>query len=300
MNKDGQDFDWGLAKAFLATVTEGSLSAAARRLGTSQPTLSRQVSAFADELGVTLFERVGRGLVLTEAGADIAAHLQPMADAANATARAATGQAQSIDGHIRITATELYSALILPPVIKRLRDTAPGVTIEIVASDKVTDLRRREADIAIRNARPNDPELFARKVAEDHGTFYATPEYLQSIGNPKCLDDLAKADFIAIDDPERSQSYYSKLGMPLSIQNFPVFTAHIPAQWAYVVEGIGIGVAPIHLGDKEPRVQRLFDGASILPIPVWVVAHREVRTSRRVRLVFDLLTEMLPEIIRSV
>lgn len=299
MNKPPPDFDWTLAKAFLATVNEGSLSAAARSLGTSQPTLSRQVAAFAEALGVTLFERVGRGLVLTEAGAEIAGHLQPMAEAANEAARAATGQAQSIDGHIRITATELYATLILPPVIARLRATEPGVTIEVVATDKLTDLRRREADIAIRNARPEDPELFAKKVAEDHGSFYATPEYLSRIGNPTSLPDLAEADFIAIDDVDRSVAYYSALGMPLTPRNFPVSTASIPAQWAYVVAGVGIGVAPVHVGDKEPKVQRLFDGAPVLPIPVWVVAHREVRTSRRVRLVFDVLAEMLPGIIRQ-
>ncbi|MEO1239432.1 MAG: LysR family transcriptional regulator [Pseudomonadota bacterium] len=296
---DRLDFDWTLAQAFLATVHEGSLSAAARRLGTSQPTLSRQVAAFAEALGVTLFERIGRRLVLTEAGADIAAHLEPMAQAANAAARAASGQAQSIDGHIRITASEIYAIHVLPPVVARLRQDAPGVTVEIVATDRISDLRRREADIAIRNARPEDPELYARQVGVDRGAFYASPAYLETIRSPQTLADLSVADFVAIDAVEPSMRFYTGLGLSLTAANFPVVTASIPAQIALVRAGVGIGVAPVHLGDTDPRLTRIFPGAPIFPFPIWLVAHRELRTSRRVRLVFDLLAEMLPQIVPS-
>lgn len=291
------DFDWTLAKAFLATVKAGSLSGAARALGTSQPTLSRQVAAFAEALGVTLFERVGRGLVLTEAGADIAAHLEPMAEAANAAARAASGQAQSIDGHIRITASEIYAIHILPPVLARLRHLAPGITVDIVATDKVTDLRRREADIAIRNARPEDPELYAKLVAEDTGAFYATPGYLAGLGATSTLADFSAADFIGIDEVETSLAFYNRLGLSLTAENFPVVTASIPAQIALVRAGVGIGVAPVHLGDTDPALMRIFPDAPVVPFPVWIVAHRELQTSRRVRLVFDLLADMLPGVI---
>ncbi len=288
------NFDWDLAKAFLATVETGSLSAAARKLGTSQPTLSRQVAAFAEALGVTLFERVGRGLTLTEAGADIAGHLKPMAEAANAAARAASGQTTSIDGPIRITASEVYSIHVLPPILAQLRETAPGVTVEVVATDKVTDLRRREADIAIRNNRPEDPELFARKVADDRATFYATAAYLERLGNPATLADLNAADFIAIDDVETSLGYYNAIGLALTAANFPAVSASIPTQWALTAAGIGIGVAPLHVGDADPRVRRALRDAPEFPFPVWIVAHRDLRTSRRVRLVFDLMAEMVP------
>ncbi len=291
------NFDWDLAKAFLATVETGSLSAAARQLGTSQPTLSRQVAAFAEALEITLFERVGRGLELTEAGADIAAHLRPMAEAANATVLAASGRAQSIDGHIRITSSEVYAIQVLPQILARLRNMAPGVTVEVVATDKITDLRRRDADIAIRNNRPEDPELFARKVADDRATFYATPEFLQRWRNPRSLKDLSAVDFIAIDDVETTMSYYNAIGMTLSAGNFPAVSASIPTQWALATAGIGVGVAPLYVGDRDPRVQRVFDGVPEIPFPVWVVAHRELRTSRRVRLVFDLMAEMLPALL---
>ena len=292
-----RDFDWTLAKAFLATVKTGSLSGAARLLGSSQPTLSRQVTAFADALGVTLFERAGRGLVLTEAGANIAAHLEPMAEAANAAARAAAGEAQAIDGHIRITASEVYAIHILPGILARLRREAPGITVEVVATDKITDLRHREADIAIRNARPEAPELFAKLVTADQGAFYATPDYLNALGSPTSLAELNGADFIGIDQVETSLAFYNGLGLALTAQNFPIVTASIPAQIAFVRAGIGIGVAPSRLGDADARLARVFPGAPTVPFPGWVVAHRDVQTSRRVRLVFDLLAEMLPRLI---
>lgn len=294
MKRQTDTFDWDLARAFLATVETGSLSAAARQIGTSQPTLSRQVAAFAETLGVTLFERVGRGLTLTDAGAEIADHLRPMAEAANAAARVARGQAQSIDGHIRITASDTYSTHLLPPILAELREVAPGITFEVVASDKITDLRRREADIAIRNARPDDPELFARKLADDRATFYATSDYLDRVGNPSTLAELAAAEFIAIDDIATTLEYYTALGLSLTAANFPAVTASIPTQWALVTAGVGVGVAPLGIGDRDARVRRVFEAAPIIPFPVWIVAHRELRTSLRVRLVFDLLADRVP------
>ena len=143
-------FDWTQARAFLAAAELGSLSAAARSLGASQPTLSRQVAAFADDLGVTLFERVGRNLVLTETGAEIAEHLKAMTEMEERVALSASGRSQSVEGLIRITASEIYAAFLLPPVLARLRREAPRLTMEIVATNAVTDLRRREADIARR------------------------------------------------------------------------------------------------------------------------------------------------------
>lgn len=291
------DFDWTLAQAFLATVEAGSLSAAARNLGASQPTLSRQVAAFADALGVTLFERVGRKLILTDAGTEVATHLRPMAEAANAAARVASGQARSIDGHIRITASDVYAIHLLPPILARLRREAPGVTVEVVATDEITDLRRRDADIAIRNARPEDPVLFARKVADDCGGFYASPAYFDQYGWPKAPEDLNRADFVAIDTVETSMGFYNGLGLSLGAENFPVVTRSIPAQIALVRAGLGIGVAPVHLGETDPALIRALQQTVSLPFPVWVVAHSDLKTSRRVRLVFDLIADMLPGLI---
>lgn len=293
MNWPSISFDWNHARAFLATAEEGSLSAAARRLGTTQPTLGRQVSALERELGLTLFERVGRGLALTEAGTDLAGHVRAMAVAAEAVSLAASGQSQSVDGLIRITASEIYATYLLPPILKRLREAAPGLVIEVVATNRVTDLRRREADVAIRNGRPSDPELFARKVADDAATFYATPAYLDSIGRPAALADLARADFVGFDDVEGMLGHLAAMGLELTARNFPIVSESQVAQWGAALAGAGIVIVPTHVGDADPRVERVLPDAPLITYPVWLVAHGELRTSRKVRLVFDHLAEAL-------
>jgi len=150
-------FDWNRARAFLVTAEEGSLSAAARALGMAQPTLGRQVDALEAELDVVLFERVGRGLELTPSGLELLEHVRSMGEAANRVSLTAAGQSQSIEGTICIAASETYAAILLPPILVKLRRLEPGIHIEIVASSKPSDLRRREADIAIRNFAPSGP-----------------------------------------------------------------------------------------------------------------------------------------------
>src|SRR5512140_236967 len=189
-------FDWNRAKAFLVTAEEGSLSAAARALGVAQPTLGRQVDALEEELGVILFERVGRGFALTPSGHELLEHVRAMGDAANRVSLAAAGQSQSSEGTVCIAASETYAAMLLPPIVAKLRRTEPGLQIEIVASTKASDLRRREADIAIRNFQPSEPDLIAKKIRDVPARLYATPSYLERIGNPKLPYALRNADFI--------------------------------------------------------------------------------------------------------
>ena len=177
-------FDWNRARAFLVTAEEGSLSAAARALGMTQPTLGRQVRALEEELGIVLFERIGRGLTLTAGGLDLLDQVREMGESANRVSLSASGQSQTIEGSICITASEVISAFLLPPVLARLRRMHPGVEIKLVATNAVRDLRRREADIAIRSARPTDPNLVATRLRDTPARLYATPSYLKRIGNP--------------------------------------------------------------------------------------------------------------------
>ena len=287
------NFDWNRARAFLVTAEEGSLSAAARALGMAQPTLGRQVTALEQELGVVLFERVGRGLALTPSGLELVEHVRAMGDAASRVSLTASGQSQSIEGTIRITTTEVYAAFVLPPMIAKLRRLAPGITIEIVASNAVSDLRRREADIAIRNGRPTDPDLIAKKVKDDLAQLYATPAYLDRIGNPSSLAGFSQADFIGFDDNKPLLDGLNALGFSLTGRNFPVLTGSHLVHWELVKQGLGVGVMPIRTGDAEPLVRRILPTMDPMEVPVWLVAHRELRTSRRVRLVFDFLFDEL-------
>ena len=286
-------FDWNRAKAFLVTAEEGSLSAAARALGMAQPTLGRQVDALEEELGVILFERVGRGFSLTPSGLELLDHVRAMGEAANRVSLTAAGQAQSIEGTIRIAASEIHAAVLLPPIVAKLRRAEPGLHVELVASTKASDLKRREADIAIRNFQPTEPDLIAKKIRDVPARLYATPSYLKRIGNPKLPYDLRQADFISIDRSGMFLNGLNALGLSLTERNFPVMTENYLVMWELVKHGLGIGILDGNIGDAEPLVRRALPDFEPFVFPIWLVAHRELNTSRRVRVVFDLLAEEL-------
>ncbi len=286
-------FDWNRARAFLVTAEEGSLSAAARALGMAQPTLGRQVSALENELGVVLFERVGRRLALTQSGLELVEHVRAMGDAATRVSLAASGQAQSIEGTVCITASEAFSVFVLPPIIAKLRHIAPGITIEIVASNDVRDLRRREADIAVRNGRPTDPDLIAKKIKDDTACLYATEGYLAQCGELQGPNDMSRVRFIGFDNNGPFIEGLNAQGLKVTPKHFPVLSASHLVHWELVKHGVGIGVMATRIGDAEPMVRRAVPWLTPFEFPIWLVAHREVSTSRRVRLVFDVLADEL-------
>ncbi|WP_420569588.1 LysR family transcriptional regulator [Thalassovita sp.] len=275
-------FDWNRARAFLVVVEEGSLSAAARALGQAQPTLGRQVTALEQELGVTLFQRVGRGLVPTQAGLDLAEHVRAMGEAAMKFSLAASGQVESVEGTVTITASEMLSASLLPPMIGQIRTQHPGIRLEVVAANTQADLLRREADIAIRNTDPGHPDLIARKICDDAGHLYGTRAYLDG------LSDLSQAEIIGFDWTDLLRQRLSQMGHIFAPEQFTVTSANHLVQLAMVQAGVGLGVFPTHVGQTHGLIKAVPDAPPML-YPVWLVAHKELRTSRRVRLVFDLL-----------
>ena len=286
-------FDWNRARAFLVTAEEGSLSAAAKALGMSQPTLGRQVDALETELGVTLFERVGRRLSLTDAGAELLEHARAMGEAASRVSLAATGQAHAAEGIVSISAGQAFAAHILPPVLARLREEAPGIAIDIVATDVQSDLLRREADIAIRNVRPQHPDLMAKKICDMEGRVYAASAYLDRIGRPMTLEKLATCDYVAWNREPAVRERLATLGLNLTADRIRYTCESHLVQWEMVKQGLGAGVQAAPIGDAEPRVERALPELGAVMFPVWLCSHRELHTSKRVRTVFDLLAEML-------
>lgn len=286
-------FDWNKARAFLVTVEEGSLSAAARALGMAQPTLGRQVRGLEEELGVILFEREGRGLQPTPAGLDLLDHVRVMGAAAGRVSLSAAGQSEVIEGKVSIASSEVYAVYRLPAILTKLRRMHPGIQVDIVASNAPSDLRRREADIAIRNFRPSDPDLVARKVGDVPGRFYASPEYLRSIGNPTTKDELAEAQFISVDLTDKYRGFLADLGLHVPAENFPIATESFLTMWAMVKAGLGVGVLDGEIGDADPDVRRALPDMPPLMFPIWLVAHRDLAQSRRMRVVFDLLAAEL-------
>jgi DNA-binding transcriptional LysR family regulator len=285
-------FDWNRARAFLVTAEEGSFSAAGRALGLAQPTLGRQVAALEQELGVTLFERVGASLELTPAGLDVLEHVRAMGEAATRASLTATGQSASVEGTVCVTASEVIAAHWLPPVVARLRAEHPGIEIELVVSNKARDLLRREADIAVRNFKVSQPDLVARKLRDARAHMYAAPAYLERIGGVAGPEDLARAEFFAFDRTDVMIAGLRALGVAVDRRQFPVVTDNHLVQWELCKQGAGVCFMMASVGDAEPRVRRVLPDLG-LPVPIWLVCHRELRTSRRIRLVFDRLAEAL-------
>ncbi|WP_420731509.1 LysR family transcriptional regulator [Hwanghaeella sp. 1Z406] len=290
-------FDWNLARAFLVTAQEGSFSAASRALGLTQPTLGRQVAALEQHFDVALFERTGRRLTLTASGRELLDHVQAMGEAATQISLTASGHAQSVEGHVCITATDGLAANLLPPALKKLRQTAPGITVEIIASTDVQDLKHREADIAIRHIRPTQGDLIAKFIRNVSMRLYATTAYLDQIGRPGPQDDLTQMSFIGY---ERSNTLIDRLvdmglNMPsLADQGALRITCQTEAvAWAMVQNGLGLGVMPEEVADRVQGIERAFPRLAPMAVPIWLVAHRELRTNRRIRIVFDVLSQTL-------
>lgn len=286
-------FDWNRARAFLVTAEEGSLSAAARALGMTQPTLGRQVAALEKELGTALFERGAQGLTLTSNGLDLLNYVKAMGEAANQLSMAASGQSESLNGNICITATEIMAVMILPPILTKLRILEPGITIDLIASNHTSDLLRREADIAIRAFRPNQVDLITKKIRDDNFKLYAANSYLERVGKPKNLPDLKHMDFIGFDHTSRFINILNEHELNLEMSNFTTVTESSLANWEMVKQGAGVGVMMDIIGDSEPLVTALPWPESFFQGETWLVSHRELRTSRRLKFVFDFLSSAL-------
>lgn len=282
-------FDWNRARAFLVTAEEGSLSAAAKALGMAQPTLGRQVDALEEELGVILFERLGRGLSLTPSGHELLSHVRSMGEAASQMSLAATGRSEALEGSICITATEVTAIYDLAPIIAKLRKIHPGVEVEVAASDDSKDLRRREADIAMRNYRPKENDLVARKIGEEVAMLYASADYIEKYGVPNKLRDLRNHKFVGFDGSDEMVKQLSSIGLEISDDNITVRAGNHMVHWELTKAGVGIGIMPERVGDLEPKVRSIMPSFRKMVYPVWLVAHRELHTSRRIRTVFDFI-----------
>lgn len=287
------NLDWNQLKAFLETAETGTLSAAARKLGLSQPTLSRQVAAIEQTMGVTLFERVGKSMALTPTGLNLLEHARAMGAAADALSLAATGRSQALGGVVSVSATDAVAATLLPPLVKKLREQEPGIAIEVIPSNALSDLLRREADIAIRHVKPEQPELIARLIREATAHFYASKDWVRTHGHPRSAEDAAHLPFVGADRSGRYLGYLRAHGLPLSEANFSCYADHSVASWALVLQGMGIGAMLEEIALATSGVVRVLDELPPVRFPIWLVTHRELRTSRRIRVVFEALAQGL-------
>lgn len=297
MDWRGIAFDWNRARSFLVAVEEGSYSAAARALGVSQPTIGRQIGELEQELEVALFERAGRGLVLTPQGRQLVRHVKAMADAAGQLSLASSRHTQSLSGTVRVSVSEVVGALVLPEIVKELHVSEPGIELEIVATVEESDLLRREADIAVRLYRPEQADLIAKKVGNTAFYPYATPDYIKRSRLDRPDSRLSDAEFIGSEDNSILTGVLKEKGHTVTSKNFPVRTNSRLAQWELAKSGIGIGIMSREVGDNEPAVVRVSPGFSPVNVEMWLVVHRELRTNLRIKYVFDFLHHQLGRVL---
>lgn len=289
--------DWNQLRAFLETAETGSLSAAARKLALTQPTLSRQVAAIEKCLGVTLFERAGKSMVLTATGLDLLEHVRTMGSAADALGMAATGRSQAVEGVVSVSASDMVAAYLLPSLVGRLRQGVPGIAIEVIATNAISDLQRREADIAIRHVNPDRPELIARLIRQATASFYASKDWVETYGYPRNAQDAARVSFVGSDRAGRYLAYLHQHGLPLSETNFSCYAEHSVAHWGLVRQGLGIGAMMDEIARETPGVVRVLEDIPPVQFPIWLVTHSELHTSRKIRVVFDFLAEGLAQVV---
>lgn len=288
------DLDWNLIRSFVAVAETGSLSAAARRLTASQPTLGRHVAELEAALGVVLFRRGRRGYALTEGGAALYERARTMAEQATAFQRLATGSAERVAGTVRVTASEIVSAYVLPSILTRLGEAEPEIEVEIVASNAVENLLRRDADIAIRMTEPAQLDLVARKVADLELTACAAKSYLARRGTPRRPEDLAGHDLVGYDRGPELIDGFRALGIEIDRNAFRFRTDNQIVLWEAVRAGNGVGFGQKPLVARDPLVEAILPDLRIpFVLPMWLAMHRDVRTSPRIRRVADFLFEEL-------
>ena len=288
-------FDWQLVRSFLAALEQGSLLGAARVLGSTQPTIGRHIVELESQLGVVLFERTGRGLLPTQTALRLADPARIMEEGALQLGRSVSGADDSVTGSVRITASQPVACFVMPAVLARMRMALPQVQVELVSSNQVSNLLRREADIALRMVQPDQASLIARRIAKVTLGAYAHRDYLRRRGTPRQVQDLLAHDLVGADRDETLLRGFATFGYPVGREAFAFRTDDLVAYWEAVRCGLGVGFLPDYLGRLDSQVVPILPIIKIPPLPIWLTVHREIRTSRRIRAVYDFLAAAVPK-----
>ena len=289
------EFDWSLVRSFVAVLDAGSLTAAARRTGMHQPTLSRHVAELEAQLQAPLFERTGRGVVPTASALAIADAARRMQADAQSLALVLAGRRAATTGTVRITTSRVAATWLLPPVIARLQAEEPGIQVELVGSDALSNLLRREADIAVRMVRPAQGSLVARKLGEIPIVACAHRRYLADAPPLRVPDDLAAHRLVGFDRDDTVLRGFASMGMPVRREAFAVRTDDQVAYVQLVAAGAGVGFVTPYVLRRLPGVERVLPMLAIPPMPCWLAVHREIRGNPVVARAWRVLVEALPE-----
>ena len=283
---------WDHWRSFIAVAEEGSLSGAARALRLTQPTLGRHIDLLEQAVGAALFLRAPQGMALTDLGRDLLPEARAMAAAAAALERTASAPLDAARGVVRLTASEVVGAEVLPGVLAPLLSAHPGLEVELVLSNRNEDLLRREADLAVRMLRPVQTGLVARKVAEVRIGLYAHARYLAAQGVPQTPADLAGHILIGPDRDAGTLAAMAAAG--LDRRMLRLRCDREAAQLNALRAGLGIGAAQAGVARACPDLRPVLAGHFAFRLECWLAMHEDLRASARVRLVFDHLAAHLP------
>jgi DNA-binding transcriptional LysR family regulator len=292
MNKS--TFNWSLIQSFLAALEHGSLMGAARATGLSQPTLGRHINELEQQLKLVLFERTGRGLQATASATALAESARAMEAGAASFSRLASGAGATLQGSVRLSASEPVACFLLPPILARMRQELPELTVELVVSNEVSNLLRRDADIALRMVRPEQVSLVAKRIATVQVQACASRSYLERKGAPTQASDLLRHDLVGGDSNTEIDAGFQAMGFAPAALRFALRTDDLNAQWAAVRAGLGVGFMGHYLIQSDAGVLPLLPALKLPSLPIWLTVHRELRTSARIRAVYDFLAAQLP------
>lgn len=285
--------DWHVYRTLLTVLEQGSLSAAARELGLTQPTVGRHIDALEDAIGSQLFVRSPNGLLPTDAALELKPYAETLAATSAALLRTASGHRERVAGTVRISASEVIGVEVLPPILAPLMAAHRDLNIELSASDAIEDLLNREADIAVRMAEPAQDQLLGRRIGEIPLGFHAHRRYIEQHGMPEEIADLAGHRLVGFD----RQTAYIRTMMarfPLPDGLAFAFKSDNPlAQISAIRAGLGIGICQTGLAARDPDLLPVLPELFRIPLDTWVVMHAGIKTARRYRVTFDALVDGL-------
>jgi DNA-binding transcriptional LysR family regulator len=284
--------DWDDLRFVLAVARGGSLSAAARALAVTQPTVGRRIDAFEQAVGARLFQRQPSGYALTAAGRAMLAHVERMEHEALGAERLVTGRDAGVRGSVRITASEWLVVRILGPALAGLVERHRGLTLDVVADTRHLNLARREADLALRPRRFEHAAIYQRRCTRIELGLYASPAYLSRHGVPDAANACAGHTLIAMHD-DIGDIARGWLAAVAAGARTAVRTNGREAMATMAAAGIGLACLPRIVGDAHPGLRRI---ATSRPPPdrvLWLGVHRDARAIPRVRAVIDFLVDEL-------
>lgn len=293
------NLDWTLLRAFHATASSGSLSAAARKLGLTQPSLSRQVAALEAQSGLILFDRVGRRLVLTATGRALLEHTARMEDGAAAFALAAAANDDISAEPVSLSVTDTFAVYALPAILRKLHLRAPVLRVNVIVTNQFSDLHRREADIALRHAPPAQAGLKGIELQPKSARFYASRDWMTTHGTPSDWQAVLHAGLLGTEEPERFAAYLTTGGLPTNAQDFRLSADSAVAIWAMAQAGLGACAMLDDIAKDFPKMVPLLPELPPIQVPFWFVTHERLYDTPRIRLIRDVLVEALGGQIRS-